>query len=182
MGDIRIIGGRFRGSKIPVPELPDLRPTPNRIRETLFNWLAPIIHGATCLDLFAGAGGLGLEALSRGAKKVVFIDNNPIATQHIQAQINRLAVDNATVHQYDAIKGLEKLNEKFDVIFLDPPFQSILLKTCCQALIHSNLLNQPSWVYVETSKQTHEELFPETWVMHRQKHAGNVAYQLLKID
>ncbi len=181
MGQIRIIGGRWRGRKIQVPALPDLRPTPDRVRETLFNWLAPMIHGATCLDLFAGSGILGLEALSRGAEKVVFVEKTEAAFKALRLHLDALGSTHAQIHQGDALALLPQFHEQFDLIFLDPPYQSNLLSESLNALGRLNLLKPSSYVYLESNEQT-EISNLEHWNIIRQKRAGQVNYQLMQLN
>ncbi|MEO6800297.1 MAG: 16S rRNA (guanine(966)-N(2))-methyltransferase RsmD, partial [Rhodanobacter sp.] len=122
-GRIRIIGGSLRNSRLQVPDLPGLRPTPERVRETLFNWLAPIIEGARCLDVCAGTGALGIEACSRGAASVQFVERDACAAQALRENLTRLQVD-APVSTLDARAFLGGVAQAFDVVFLDPPFAS----------------------------------------------------------
>src|SRR6185312_11393174 len=120
-GKLRIIGGTLRGSRIAVPDFPGLRPTPDRVRETLFNWLAPVIDGAQCLDLFAGTGALGIEALSRGAAQVDFVESDARLADLLRANLTRLKQD-AQVHVGDAMRHLAQVSSRYDLVFLDPPF------------------------------------------------------------
>src|SRR5277367_3125267 len=120
---VRIIGGGWRGRRVSFPDIPGLRPTPDRVRETLFNWLQHSVAGSRCLDLFAGSGALGLEALSRGAREVVFVDQAQAAISHLQTQISRLdAVARTRIMGEDAGRYLRTSPEVFDIVFLDPPF------------------------------------------------------------
>ncbi|HTH67551.1 MAG TPA: 16S rRNA (guanine(966)-N(2))-methyltransferase RsmD, partial [Rhodanobacter sp.] len=121
-GRIRIIGGSLRNSRLDVPELPGLRPTPERVRETLFNWLAPVIDGARCLDLCAGTGALGIEALSRGAAGVQFVERDARAAQALRANLVRLKADAGQVAVLDAGLFLQGMAQPYDLVFLDPPF------------------------------------------------------------
>lgn len=178
--EIRIIGGRWRGKKIRFPELPQLRPSPNRVRETLFNWLMPKIVDANCLDLFAGSGALGFEALSRQAKHVVFIDKQHQVITNLISTINQLAAANATIKQDDALHFLATLpTEQFDIIFLDPPFGNILLGKCCHLLQQNGWLKPNAYIYLEAEKALSPNLenLPH-WHLHRSKYAGDVGYHL----
>ena len=122
-GRVRIIAGRWRGRRLPVPDLPEIRPTGDRIRETLFNWLTPIIVGARCLDLFAGSGVLGFESGSRGAAEVVLVDRSRKVTAVLERETNRLNAESMTIVCADAMQWLSQSRERgFDVVFLDPPF------------------------------------------------------------
>jgi 16S rRNA (guanine966-N2)-methyltransferase len=178
-GFVRIIGGNWRGRKLKVLDLPDLRPTPDRVRETLFNWLAPVIHGAYCLDLFAGSGALGFEALSRGASYVVMIDRSPVIVKHLREQLLTFKVDNAEIYQAEApkIKPPEKL---FDIVFLDPPYQQNLLLPSCFYLVDNKLLAKGAYVYLETKEEINENDLPEGWQLLKSKKAGQVAYHLVR--
>ena len=121
-GRIRIIGGSLRNSRLEVPDRPGLRPTPERVRETLFNWLAPVIAGSRCLDLFAGTGALGVEALSRGAARAQFVERDGRAVQALRANLARLKAADGRVAEADALAWLQGEAEPFDLVFLDPPF------------------------------------------------------------
>jgi 16S rRNA (guanine966-N2)-methyltransferase len=182
MGQIRIIGGQMRGRKLTVPELPGLRPTPDRVRETLFNWLAPVIMDAVCLDLFAGSGALGLEALSRGAKQVVLVDSEPTIVAHLQtlAQALKLEAAQLKIIQSDALTVLTQLKQGFNIIFLDPPFQSDLLASCCIALETSGLLADNALVYIECSSEVKDLPIPPQWEILKEKQAGQVRYALVR--
>jgi len=158
-----------------------LRPTSERIRETLFNWLAPSIHGARCLDLFAGTGALGFEALSRGAKSVVFVEKSPIAARMLEANVERLNADGATVLQMDAIAYLESAEAgAVDVVFLDPPFRAELHDELCRLLARQNLLAPDGSVYIEQPRSQPQAELPRGWKIIKNKTAGNVRYMLVQ--
>jgi 16S rRNA (guanine966-N2)-methyltransferase len=184
-GEVRIIGGRWRGRKLHFPVLPDLRPTPNRIRETLFNWLAHDIAEAHCLDLFAGSGALGFEALSRNAKSVSFIEQSPILVRYLTQQIKQLgAEDQAEVYHTrfpftpsQVFKGQKPL---FNLVFLDPPFHQNLINVACLWLEKAGLLAPESKVYIETECPINAALLPENWQIQQCKIAGQVHYGLIK--
>lgn len=176
--ELRIIGGKWRGRKIKFPCLPGLRPTPDRVRETLFNWLSPVIIQSRCLDLFAGSGSLGIEALSRGAKEVVFIDESFTALQALKDNFNKLHVENAKTHHAVYSSHLQLDLKPFDIIFLDPPFHQELIKDCCEWLENQRLLNSPALIYIETELVTKELSLPKNWEILRQKKAGKVYYYL----
>ena len=122
---LRIIGGKWRGRKIKFPDIEGLRPTPDRVRETLFNWLSPVIIGAKCLDLFAGSGALGFEALSRGASKTVFVDSNNLVTQQLQYNQQLFQCSDIEIHKMSAEQYLQTTEKSFDIIFLDPTLKTI---------------------------------------------------------
>ena len=181
MGNLRIIGGKWRGRCIEV--FPDLgiRPTSNRIKETLFNWLGNQLIGARCLDLFAGSGSLGIEALSRGAEEVVFIENNSIALQHLNKQLVKLgSKGQAKIVLGDALVLLPKLIGPFNIVFIDPPFHTQLASVCCQQLEVLHLLSPKSWVYVEAEANVSQLVIPEGWISYRHKKAGHVSYRLFQ--
>lgn len=178
---LRIIGGEWRGRKLRFPDAPNLRPTPDRVRETIFNWLMPVIHGARCLDLFAGSGALGLEALSRGAASVVFVDSQANVTRAIQAHLDVLnANDKAKVYQLDGTKYLQSAAEVFDVVFLDPPYQSDLLTSAVHLLEHQDWLADNALLYLEIEKKKTLPALPENWQELKNKTAGDVSYYLFQ--
>lgn len=178
---VRIIAGKWRGRKIYFPTLPGLRPTPDRIKETLFNWLAPTIRGARCLDLFCGSGALGIEALSRGAEEVVFVDQDPIVVKQLSEFLQNLGAQRANVHQQTAQRFLSQPAQSFDVVFLDPPFQQGLINPILEILIQHDWLNKQGLIYIEMEDR-HENLeIPEPWHLYRHKKSGNVAYGLCRI-
>lgn len=183
-GRIRIIGGKWRGRQIKVLMHPGLRPTPDRVRETLFNWLAMHIVGAKCLDLFAGTGALGFEALSRGAKQVIFVDKYPPIIESIAHTAKLLqATESCEFHRASAISFLEPLkdnNPPFDIIFLDPPFGTPLLSQSIAALAGSTLVNNRTLLYIEAPEPLTENDLPEHWEIIRAKTAGEVAYHLVR--
>lgn len=175
---LRIIAGQWRSRKIHFPDLPQLRPTPDRVRETLFNWLMSVITGARCLDLFAGSGALGLEALSRGAAEVVFVDCDPHVNIYLRDTLRLLKSEHANVVQSDALTFLAGEAQGFDIVFLDPPYQSDLLLPCCRALEAQSWLNPRAYIYIETASQTALPELPANWQILREKIAGQVAYRL----
>jgi 16S rRNA (guanine966-N2)-methyltransferase len=175
---LRIIGGEWRGRKLRFADGEGLRPTTDRVRETLFNWLQPIINGARCLDLFSGSGALGLEALSRGAAEVVFVDTNPKAIASLKENLALLKVDNVTVTRGDALSYLQGAPRPFDVVFLDPPFRRDLLQPALQRLAEGGWLAQGARVYIELESELGDPQLPEGWELLRSKQAGQVAYHL----
>lgn len=178
---LRIIGGQWRGRKLWFNAAPGLRPTPDRVRETLFNWLAAEINGAQCLDLFAGSGALGLEALSRGAQHCTFIDSSPAVIGAISEQLVTLgATDVATCTICSAQKYLGKAEQAFNIVFLDPPFAQDLIAPAVQALLQHELLAEDALVYVETHAAESAPVVPDKWQLHREKQAGDVVYRLFR--
>ena len=183
-GTCRIIGGKWRGRKIRFDPAEGLRPTTDRIRETVFNWLQPYIYQSSCLDVFAGSGVLGFEALSRGAQHAVFIEQNRKTFDRLNDNIRGLAIDNASVYHQDALHWLQsaeavKTEGKFDLVFLDPPFNSNLLVKSCKLLDSSGCLAEDAIIYVEHNIATDIEL-PGNWLALKEKKAGQVAYRLFK--
>jgi 16S rRNA (guanine966-N2)-methyltransferase len=178
-GKYRIIGGRWRGKKIAIADAEGLRPTPDRVRETLFNWLAKPVTNAACLDLFAGSGALGIEALSRGASSVVFVEKNRRALSHLEKQLDELEVD-AGVVCADAMDFLQKQPQKFDIVFLDPPYQGELLEPSMRLLEAKNWLRSDALIYVENPAREPLPDFPAGWVLWRESKAGQVGYYLFR--
>lgn len=179
-GRIRIIGGRCRGRRIAFPEAAGLRPTPDRVRETLFNWLAPYLEGARVLDLFAGSGALGLEALSRGASSVVAVDNQRAVTEHLRETCRLLQVPGMEVVDGDGPAFLRTARARpFDLVFLDPPHADADYGRICGALHDSGLLRPAALVYLEfPTRRTPEIAVPESWQGHRSAKAGDLTFQL----
>jgi len=182
-GRLRIVAGKWRSRLLDVADVPGLRPTSERIRETVFNWLAPKIHGARCLDLFAGTGALGLEALSRGAGEVVFVEKSAVAARAIRASANTLEATGAEVRQADALDYLQAENDgHFDVIFLDPPFATDMLGDLCRLLDKSSLISVGSLVYLEDDRARPQTELPLGWRLLKSKSAGSVRYSLAQVE
>ena len=181
-GKLRIIGGQWRGRHLPFPAVPGLRPTGDRVRETLFNWLMPYLPGARCLDLFAGSGALGLEALSRGAAHVDFVDSSDAVSRMLREQVAVLgSADRAEIHRSDALTWLGSATGTYDIVFLDPPFSAGLLGDCSTALVDAGVLSPGALVYREYPSGESPAL-PAGWSEHRGKRAGDVFFQLLRTD
>lgn len=162
------------------PDVEAVRPSPDRVRETLFNWLQTSILDAACLDLFAGSGALGLEALSRGARHATFVDREPALGRHLTATLQKLgAADAAIVHVEDAQQFLRRPPRPYDIVFLDPPFASNV-QTVCDTLARGWLADD-AWVYLERPPDALLPSLPPTWSMHRSKRAGQVGYHLLHV-
>jgi 16S rRNA (guanine966-N2)-methyltransferase len=174
---LRIIAGRWRGRKLTFAPVPGLRPTPDRVRETLFNWLGPLLQGARCLDLFAGSGALGLEAASRGAAEVVMVDNDPVVVRSLREQLQQLNFSGAQVVQQDVNSWLSMPATPFDVVFLDPPFRENRLPECIRLLEDNGWLAAAARVYIEAEKN-YTPVLPEGWELYRSKAAGQVGYHL----
>ncbi|ENG4183978.1 16S rRNA (guanine(966)-N(2))-methyltransferase [Providencia alcalifaciens] len=178
LGQIRIIGGKWRGRKLPVRDSEGLRPTTDRIKETLFNWLMPVIRDARCLDCFAGSGALGFEALSRFAQTVTFIELDKQNAQLLAENKTRLRADNASVVNNNTLNILNQSGAPFDVVFIDPPFRKGLLNETIQLLEKNQWLAEESWVYIESEAESPLTDIPANWQLHREKIAGQVAYRL----
>lgn len=178
-GKVRIIGGHWRGTRLDVADAPGLRPSADRVRETLFNWLQPVLPGARVLDLFAGTGALGLEALSRGAREALLIERDPKLAASLQAAVARLkAEDQATVVRADALAFLRApLHGRFDVVFLDPPFADNLWPAAIAAL--PPWLSDRAWLYLESPADAGIDPGPG-WSLHRDGRTRESRYALFR--
>ncbi len=175
---LRIIGGSWRGRRLRFPAAPLIRPTPDRVRETLFNWLGARIAGARCLDLFAGSGALGLEALSRGAAEVTFVERDVEAVRALRALLAEWGARGALVQRADALRFLGGAPRVFDIVFLDPPFAAGLLAESAAALERHGWLSRAALIYVEYAARAGPPPLPEHWRALREKRAGEVGYHL----
>jgi 16S rRNA (guanine966-N2)-methyltransferase len=178
-GRVRIIGGSLRNSRLDVPDLPGLRPTAERVRETLFNWLAPVVEGARCLDLCAGTGALGVEALSRGAAGVQFVERDAQAAQALRDNLGRLKTSDGKVTALEAGAFLQGAPQPYDLVFLDPPFALGLWAALAQRLEAGGWLAARAWIYVESSRHG-VPVLPPNWQLHREGHAGEVRFALYR--
>jgi 16S rRNA (guanine966-N2)-methyltransferase len=178
---VRIIGGGWRGRRVNFPDIPGLRPTPDRVRETLFNWLQHAVAGARCLDLFAGSGALGLEALSRGASEVVFVEQAVAASRALQEQLIRFGGERkGRVVEMGATRYLRAAAQPFDIVFLDPPFGRDALAEYVPMLDAGNWLNGGGLVYLENEKAAGVPELPSHWELLKSKSAGEVGYHLAR--
>ncbi|EJF30564.1 MULTISPECIES: 16S rRNA (guanine(966)-N(2))-methyltransferase [Enterobacteriaceae] len=177
-GQIRIIGGQWRGRKLPVPDSPGLRPTTDRVRETLFNWLAPSMVDAHCLDCFAGSGALGLEALSRYAASATLIEMDRAVSQQLQKNLATLKASNGKVLNANTLNVLAQPGTQHNVVFVDPPFRKGLLDETLSLLEKNGWLADDALIYVESEVENGLPAVPASWVLHREKVAGQVAYRL----
>ncbi|TVO70981.1 16S rRNA (guanine(966)-N(2))-methyltransferase RsmD [Sedimenticola selenatireducens] len=175
---IRIVGGECRGRRLIFPDSPGLRPTSDRTRETLFNWLQPILPGAVCLDLFAGSGALGFEAASRGARHVTLVEHNPKVARQLQDNQQLLGLEQLSLQQGDALSWLEQKATAFDIVFLDPPFADQLLSECCLKLDQNGWLANNPRIYLEWDLNGPMPKIPAHWQALKEKKAGQVAYAL----
>lgn len=176
---MRIIGGAWRRRLLDFPAAEGLRPTSDRVRETVFNWLAPFLPGAICLDLFAGSGAFGFESLSRGAARAVLVENNPKAVNALRSNAEKLGAGAAEIVHADALVFLEGQVEPFDVIFLDPPYASGLLAASLREIAARGWLKPGGYVYLELRAAEVPEL-PDGWEAIRSKTAGQVSYHLCR--
>lgn len=180
--ELRIVGGKWRSRKLGFTPDQGLRPTADRVRETLFNWLAPTIIGARCADLFAGSGALGLEALSRGAAHCDFVDTSKSVQRQISQHLETLgAKSDGRCFADSAQNYLSSEITAVDIAFIDPPFALGMAGSVCQALSISGLLAREAWVYVETPKSEELSELPSNWSLYRDKVAGDVAYRLYRV-
>lgn len=181
-GSFRVIGGAWRSRRLPVPPVAGVRPTPDRVRETVFNWLAPVITGARCLDLYAGTGALGLEALSRGAAGVVFVDRSPVVLRQLGESLGQLGCDRGRTVAMDAGSYLEGPVTCFDVVFLDPPYRQGLLAPALQRLAERGWVGPGSAIYLEHEAEAPPPAMPPGWALARSAAAGQVRYHLARFE
>lgn len=181
-GRLRIVAGKWRSRLLPIADVPGLRPTPERVRETLFNWLTPVLQGARCLDLFAGTGALGFEALSRGAARVHFVERSAMAAATIRENIAKLQAAGASISETSAFDYLqERMDQPYDLVFLDPPFADDRLGELCRLLQDNGFVGAGGRVYLERSRDQAAPELPAAWAIGREKSAGNVHYSLAEI-
>ena len=180
-GKVRIIAGQWRSRKISFPALPGLRPTHDRVRETLFNWLAPTIEAANCLDLFAGSGAFGFEALSRGAKQVTFVDSSKAVIEALKKNAELLKTDKAEIILADCPQQMPTLSfAPFDIVFLDPPFYQGLIEPTAKWLEQNNKLSETALIYIEVENGLSPLPVPTNWQIFRKKNTASLAYYLLQ--
>ncbi|MCG5529793.1 16S rRNA (guanine(966)-N(2))-methyltransferase RsmD [Halorhodospira halochloris] len=181
-GKVRIVGGRWRRHRLRVIDVPGLRPSTDRARETLFNWLAPQLAGARCLDLFAGSGALGLEALSRGAASATLVEKNSSAVALLREQVAHLGA-NASIEHADALVFLRcNTATRFDIVFLDPPYGSALIGNCIDLLERGGWLSSSAYIYLETGLNEELPQLPLEWRECRSGRCGGSAVRLLRKD
>lgn len=179
-GFIRIISGQFRNRKLPVKDVQGLRPTTDRIKETVFNWLMQDTRDAKVLDCFAGSGGLGFETLSRFAHSATFLEMDNSACAQLKTNAQTLKLNNADIHCTDSLRYLgQNTNEQqFDLVFVDPPFRQNLAKPCCDLLIENNWLSENALIYVEVESELNNLDLPSNWLLLKEKVAGQVLCRL----
>lgn len=182
MGSIRVISGKYKGRKLPVMDAEGLRPTTDRTKETLFNWLMADVSQSRCLDLFAGSGSLGIEALSRNAEQVTFVELNKQAAAQINKNLSTLKTpgENYLVLQQDAIAATKNLPSPFDIVFLDPPFKQNLLPETIQALETQSLLKAGSLIYIECELENAGYVAPDDWLCIKESQTKQLSYRLFK--
>jgi 16S rRNA (guanine966-N2)-methyltransferase len=178
LGSIRIISGLWRGRKLPVHDAQGLRPTTDRVKETLFNWIATDIPHAKCLDLFAGSGGLGFEAASRQAAEVTLLELNSKAFKQLQQNAQALKASNLNILNQDSLNFLKQEGTAYDIVFIDPPFHQGLLEQTTYLLEQNHWLADHAMIYIETEKELEMPALPSHWHLHREKIAGQVRFQL----
>ena len=183
MGEVRVIAGLWRGRKLPVPNAEGLRPTTDRVKETLFNWLMMDVANARCLDCFAGSGSLGIEALSRQAQAVFFLEKFATAAQQLKKNLASLKTDNGTVINTDTLAYLAQKNNEnpFDIIFIDPPFHHQFVPQILPLLQQNNWLAENALIYVETEKNHPPLPLAENWQIIKEKSAGMVTSRLIQV-
>jgi 16S rRNA (guanine966-N2)-methyltransferase len=180
--ELRVVGGSLRGRKWTFPDVPGLRPTPDRVRETLFNWLNPHIAGMRVLDLFAGSGALAFEALSRGAGEATLVESDRAAATELRATAERFGLAQARVENADALAMLRAAAAgSYDLVFLDPPFAAGLLAPALALLGQRGVLAAGGFCYIETAADSALPTLPEGWLPHRAGKAGEVGYHLLHV-
>jgi 16S rRNA (guanine966-N2)-methyltransferase len=177
-GELRIIAGKWRSRKLAFPQQDNLRPTPDRVRETVFNWLQAEVPGSRCLDMFAGSGALGFEAASRGAGEVVMLEQNRDAASALTQNVELLNAGNIQLVIADAVEWLKNNQHAFDIVFLDPPYKADLLGICCEILQSGQSLAENAKIYLEYALGDDKIVIPENWECLKHKSAGQVTYKL----
>ncbi len=177
---LRIIAGRWRGRKLNFANIDGLRPTPDRVRETLFNWLQADVGDARCLDLFAGSGALGFEALSRGARSVTLVESNSQAVQQLKANIQLIKTEDCILENTTAQNFVEKNAQQYDIVFIDPPFQADLWTEIANQLANKALLVDNALIYIECPSKGNLPELPKHWQLRKDKKAGEVRYCLFQ--
>ena len=181
-GSLRIVGGIWKRRVIRFSGPASLRPTPDPVRETLFNWLTPIVQGATCLDLFAGSGALGFEAASRGASLVDLVEHDRNTYQQLSCTRDQLSAHQVRIYWDEALSFLASCNRHYDLVFLDPPFDSGLATPAALALQRIGVLKRKSLVYLETAREDDQPVLPVHWDLYREKTTGRVSYRLYRTE
>lgn len=180
-GQFRIIGGQWKGRKLRFIEVEGLRPSLDRVRETLFNWLQWDIRGVHCLDLFAGSGALGIEALSRGAASVQFVELHKKAADQLRKNLDLLNTDNGSLHSGDALEFIKSQPQAFDIVFIDPPFHKGIAQQAIDLIENSQITKSETLIYIEV-EQNLELVIPENWQLLKDKKAGQLLYKLYQVS
>ena len=181
-GKVRITSGEWKNRNLEVPDIDGLRPTSERVRETLFNWLMPSIHKSVCLDLFAGSGSLGFEALSRGAIHCTFVEKSKLAFRQIKTTRTSLNAMNSEAQNCDAIDFLSSVhNHNFNLVFLDPPFSDDYLISSIESIHEYQLVSRGGYIYIEFNKNNDLSDLPDNWSVIRKKIYGNVCFILIEV-
>lgn len=176
--NINIISGKLKSRKIITLQKSIIRPTKNIVKETVFNWLSTKINNATCLDCFAGSGSLGIEAISRNALFVTFVENNKLIAKTLRNNLNKLNISNSLIFNENIFKWLKKNSTPYDIIFIDPPFKEKLIQKTTNLLENNNWLKNNSWIYIEQLKTKKTLVVPKNWFLHKNSSSGNVTYQI----
>ncbi len=188
VGQVRIISGKFKGKKLPVQDSPGLRPTTDRVKETLFNWLMFNLNNARVLDCFAGSGSLGFEALSRYAKEVTLLEKSAAVARQLKQNLTQLLQSpvaeacQGQVIEGDCLLYLQNCDKQFDIIFIDPPFRLGLAEKSCQLIAQQKLLTDDGLIYVETEAELTTQFWPDNWQILKEKKAGQVCYRLFRLN
>ena len=175
-----MVACKWRGRKLAFADVEGLRPTPDRVRETVFNWLQSYIGNAVCLDLFAGSGALGFEAISRGAEHVTMVELNTRAVKQLQDNCQILSADNCQIEQQTAQQFIAKTTLQYDLVFIDPPYQADLWTEIAQQLVDNKVLNDNAKIYLECSSKGELPLLPDSWSLLKDKTSGEVRYCLFE--
>ena len=180
---LRVISGKWRNRKLDFIHNINLRPTPERIRETVFNWITNYIHNAKVLDCFAGSGIFAIEALSRGAAKASIIDNSEMAINNINSNVKKLAINNIDIIKQDCLLYLQdnQKNSKYDIVFIDPPFHQNMLEKTCKLLNDNDFIHKGSLIYTETEREISNIDTPNNWSLIKSKVAKSISYKLWQV-
>jgi len=176
--NIKIISGTLKSKKIITCKTSILRPTKNIIKETVFNWLLSKVNHARCLDCFAGSGSLGIEAISRNASSVTFVESNTLIAKTLKKNINQLNISNGIIFNINIFQWLKKIGHPYDIIFIDPPFKKKLIQKTIILLENNNWLKNNAWIYIEQPKTKKKLVVPNNWLLHKHSSSGNVTYEM----
>jgi len=182
LGQLRIIAGKFRGRKLNFPDVDGLRPTPDRVRETVFNWLQADIGSARCLDLFAGSGALGFEAVSRGAAKVTMVELDRQAARQLTENSQLLNAEQCQIEKKTAQQFLSTNHEQYDIVFIDPPYKANLWTEISTQLMSTKCMAENAVIYMECPRKADIPDLPKQWQLEKDKTAGGIRYCLFRIN